>query len=76
MHVYHYAPYETTVLKRLASRYATRVYEVDHLLRNRLFVDLYAVARHAVRINAEQLSIKDLEAFYRVDQLSVVPVAI
>lgn len=65
MHVYHYAPYETSVLKRLASRYASRVDAVDHLLRNQVFVDLYAVARSAVRIAAERLSIKDLEAFYR-----------
>lgn len=65
MHIYHYAPYEITVLKRLASRFASRVEEVDHLLRNDVLVDLYAVARHAVRISSERFSIKDLEAFYR-----------
>jgi len=65
MHIYHYAPYEVTVLKRLASRFVSRVEEGDHLLRNEVLVDLYAIVRHAVRISAERLSIKDLEAFYR-----------
>ena len=65
MHVYHYADYEVSVMKRLASRHASREEEVDHLLRNEVFVDLYAVARHAVRISKSSLSIKDLEVFYR-----------
>ena len=65
MHVYHYASYEISVLRRLASRFNSRIDEVDHLLRNEVLVDLYAVARHAIRISAERLSIKDLEAFYR-----------
>ena len=64
MHIYHYAAYEVTALKRLASRFGSRMEEVDHLLRNRVLVDLYAVARNAVRISADRLSIKDLEAFY------------
>ncbi|HEV8697616.1 MAG TPA: TM0106 family RecB-like putative nuclease, partial [Candidatus Limnocylindrales bacterium] len=34
MHVYHYAPYEPTALKRLMSRYGTREAEVDRLLRD------------------------------------------
>ncbi len=33
MHVYHYAPYEPTALKRLMGLHATREDEVDHLLR-------------------------------------------
>lgn len=65
MHIYHYASYEVSVLKRLASRFASRIDEVDHLLRNEVFVDLYSVARHSVRTSAESMSIKKLEAFYR-----------
>jgi uncharacterized protein len=34
MHIYHYAAYETTALKRLMCRYASRENEVDELLRN------------------------------------------
>ncbi len=64
MHVYHYAPYEPAALKRLMGRYATREAEVDRMLRAGLFVDLYAVVKHAVRASVERYSIKDLEPFY------------
>ncbi|MFZ5556830.1 MAG: TM0106 family RecB-like putative nuclease [Pseudomonadota bacterium] len=64
MHVYHYAPYEPAAFKRLMGRYATREADVDRMLRAALFVDLYAVVRHALRASVESYSIKDLEAFY------------
>ena len=63
-HVYHYAPYETTAVKRLMSRYATREEEVDRLLRGRVFVDLYRVVRQGLRASVESYSIKKLEPFY------------
>ena len=40
MHVYHYAQYEITALKRLMGRYGTREDELDDLLRRGVFVDL------------------------------------
>ena len=40
MHVYHYAPYEPTALKRLMGRHGTREDEVDRLLRGGVLVDL------------------------------------
>ena len=64
MHVYHYAPYETTALKRLVSQHATREHELDQLLRAERFVDLYAVVRQGVRISKGSYSIKKLEQFY------------
>jgi len=64
MHIYHYAPYETTALKRLAGKYVTRQEELDKLLRSRTFVDLYGVVRQAVRASVERYSIKDLEKFF------------
>jgi len=64
MHVYHYAPYETAAFKRLIGRHATREADLDHMLRAGLFVDLYAVVKHALRASVEQYSIKDLERFY------------
>ncbi|MEO7447849.1 MAG: TM0106 family RecB-like putative nuclease, partial [Humibacillus sp.] len=64
MHVYHYASYETTALKRLASEHATREHELDQLLRAERFVDLYAVVRQGVRISKGSYSIKKLEEFY------------
>ena len=64
MHVYHYAPYETAALKRLAGRYATRQEELDELLRSAVFVDLYAVVRGSVRVSQPSYSLKKLEPLY------------
>ncbi|MGH2801764.1 MAG: TM0106 family RecB-like putative nuclease [Thermoleophilaceae bacterium] len=64
LHVYHYAPYEPTALKRLMGLHATREDEIDHLLRNEVLVDLYAVVRQALRISQPSYSIKKVEAFY------------
>ena len=64
MHVYHYAPYEPTAVKRLAQRYATREAEVDELLRGRVFVDLYRAVRQGIRAAVESYSIKKMEQFY------------
>lgn len=64
MHVYHYAPYETTALKRLMGQYGTRELEIDAMLRGNLFVDLYRVVRQGVRIGVASYSIKKLEPLY------------
>ena len=64
LHIYHFAPYEPSALKRLMGRYATREEEVDGMLRAELFVDLHAAARQAVFASVERYSIKDLEQFY------------
>lgn len=69
MHVYHYAPYETTALKRLAMRYQTREKELDDLLRSEVFVDLFATVRGSVRVSQPSYSIKKLEPLYMGDQL-------
>jgi predicted RecB family nuclease len=65
LHVYHYAHYEPTALKRLAGQHGTREEEVDELLRHGVLVDLYAVVRHGIRISRPSYSIKEMEAFYR-----------
>ncbi|GAB3358688.1 TM0106 family RecB-like putative nuclease [Modestobacter lapidis] len=64
MHVYHYAPYEVTALKKLTGRYGVREAELDQLLRGERFVDLYPVVRQSMRISKESYSIKKVEAFY------------
>jgi predicted RecB family nuclease len=64
MHVFHYAPYEPTAMKRLMGRYGTRADEVDELLRGGVFVDLYGIVRKALRAGVESYSIKKLEPFY------------
>ena len=63
-HIYHYAPYETAALKRLAMRHATMEAELDHLLRSKRFVDLYQVVRQSIRASCEGYSLKDLEKIY------------
>jgi len=64
MHVYHYAPYETTALARLTARHGVAEVGFDQLLRGERFVDLYPVVRQGLRISKESYSIKKLEAFY------------
>jgi uncharacterized protein len=64
MHVYHYAPYEPTALKRLMGRYGTREAEVDRLLREGVLVDLLRIVRQSLRASVESYSIKRLEGFY------------
>lgn len=63
-HVYHYAPYEPTAMKRLVGRYATRSDVLDELLRGDVFVDLYAVVRKSLQAGVESYSIKKLEPLY------------
>ncbi len=63
-HVYHFAPYEPTALKRLMGRYATREVELDELLRGRAFVDLFQVVKRSLLASVERYSIKDLEPFF------------
>ncbi len=64
LHVYHYAPYEPTALKRLMGMHATREDALDDLLRNHVLVDLFAVVRQGMRISQPSYSIKKVEAFY------------
>jgi uncharacterized protein len=63
-HVYHYAAYEKTALRRLAMRHGTREEAVDELLRGEVLVDLYAVVKGALAQSQDGYSIKKLEAFY------------
>ena len=64
MHIYHYAPYEVTAMKRLMGKYGTRESEVDDLLRNGVFLDLYRVVRQGLRIGAPSYSLKKVEKLY------------
>ena len=50
-HVYHYAAYEPTALKRLMMLHGTREVEVDNLLRNKKIVDLFKVLSPDFRAN-------------------------
>jgi uncharacterized protein len=63
LHVYHYAAYEITALKRLMGRYGTRERELDDLLRRDVFVDLYRVVRNGLRVSRRGYGLKELETF-------------
>jgi predicted RecB family nuclease len=63
-HVYHYARYEESALKRLAMLHGTRENDIDNLLRQGKLVDLYRVVREAIRVSEPAYSIKNLEVFY------------
>jgi len=65
MHIYHYATYEVSAVRRLSTRHDTRQDEVDELLRNEVFVDLYQIVRHGLRIGEDDYSIKTVERLYR-----------
>jgi uncharacterized protein len=64
MHVYHYAAYEITALRRLTCEYGTREDELDELLRGEVFVDLYKVVSQGLRLSHERYGLKQVETFY------------
>ncbi len=63
-HIYHYASYEETALKKLMSLHAVCEAEVDNLLRQNRLIDLYKVVREGIRISEARYSIKNVEHFY------------
>jgi uncharacterized protein len=64
LHVYHYANYEKSALRRLAQEHRTREGEVDDLLRAGVLVDLFAVVRQSLVISEDGYGLKKLERFY------------
>lgn len=64
MHVYHYAPYEVSTLKRLVAQHPEHEAALDDLLRAGVFVDLYATVREGVLVSQSSYSIKALEPLY------------
>lgn len=72
LHVYHYASYEPTALKRLAQSHATREDEVDVLLRDRVLVDLLDVVRQSLRASFESYSLKKIEQFFQPERQEAV----
>src|SRR5690606_16991918 len=64
MHIYHYAPYETSHLSAMAARHGVGEADVDRLLREGVFVDLYPLVLRSVRVGSRSYSIKKLEPLY------------
>jgi predicted RecB family nuclease len=65
MHIYHYAAYEVSAIKRLMGRHGTREAEVDELLRHEVFIDLYQIVKHGLLVGEPSYSIKSIELLYR-----------
>ncbi|QNJ26220.1 RNase_H superfamily protein [Synechococcus sp. SYN20] len=64
LHVYHYAAYEKTAMRRLAQQHATREAEIDNWLRSGLLVDLLPVVTSAIVLGEPSYSIKKVELLY------------
>ncbi|MDQ6931939.1 MAG: TM0106 family RecB-like putative nuclease [Candidatus Eremiobacteraeota bacterium] len=64
LHIYHYASYEKSVIKKLSQRHGTRENERDDLLRKEILVDLHRVVRQAVCASQPNYKLKTLEAYY------------
>jgi uncharacterized protein len=63
-HVYHYAAYEISALRRLSSTHGIGEALLDQMLRESRFVDLYSVVSGALITSEPNYSLKSLEAFY------------
>jgi len=66
LHIYHYANYEQAAVSNLMTRHDTRESEVDTLLRNNVFVDLYRIVKNGVYVGEESYSLKKVEHLYNV----------
>lgn len=75
MHIYHYANYEVAALRRLMGRHGTREFEIDELLRNDIFVDLFQVVRQSLCVGEPSYSIKYVEHLYRAKRAGDVATA-
>lgn len=64
MHIYHYASYERSALRKLMGRFGICEAELDDLLRNEVFVDLYAIVRQGLIIGEPSYSLKNVEHLY------------
>jgi predicted RecB family nuclease len=64
MHIYHYAAYELSAMLRLAQRHSVFEFEVDALVREGVFVDLYSIVRKAFKFSTTSMSIKYIEKVY------------
>lgn len=74
-HIYHYAAYEITALRRLCTRHGLGEAQLDKWLRERRFCDLYAVVRGGVVASEQSYSIKDMEHLYGFERTGEVKTA-
>jgi predicted RecB family nuclease len=72
LHVYHFGAYEESAIKQLMGEYATRELEVDDLLRQKIFVNLYSIFRQALRAGVSSYSLKKLEPLFAFSRVAEV----
>lgn len=65
MHVYHYGQFEISAMRKLMGHFGTREKEVDDLLRNQVFVDLYRVVKQSLCIGTTGYGLKAIEPLFR-----------
>ncbi|HHZ71426.1 MAG TPA: TM0106 family RecB-like putative nuclease, partial [Methylococcaceae bacterium] len=65
MHIYHYASYEITAIRKLSTRYQTRLSEVSEMLNANVFIDLYKLVKGGLLIGEPRYSIKNVEHLFR-----------
>ena len=70
--VYHYANYELAALRRLAKRFNSLVDEVEQLIADGVFVDLYLMVKASLVLSQESYSIKKLENYYEFERTAMV----
>ena len=75
MHIYHYAAYEVSAVRRLSTQRNSRQQEVDELLTHEVFVDLYKIVQQGLRIGEDSYSLKKVERLYRAPRLTGVATA-
>lgn len=64
LHIYHYAQYEVTALRKMARRHGVMEAEVEELVEAGVLFDLYETVKGSVRISERSFSIKKLEPLY------------
>lgn len=74
-HIYHYAAYEITALRRLCTRHGVGEAKLDRWLREKRFCDLFAVVRGGIAASEKSYSIKDMEALYDFERTGEVKTA-
>jgi predicted RecB family nuclease len=72
MHIYHYASYEITAIKKLSNRYDSRVDLVTELLEAKVFIDLFRLVQNGLLIGVPNYSIKSVEHLYRANRTTEV----
>lgn len=65
MHIYHYASYEITAIRKISNRYNTRTEVLDELLKENVFIDLYKIVKQGLLIGETKYSLKNVEHLYR-----------